>query len=224
MALSYSWYCFLLSTDKYLPHTVLDWKVIDPQANTLSLANFWLLLITGGEGICNSPILGDVLCKQSLIVTMIMSSLLMLLLSLMLSLQFILLLLSFLLIPFKANFCSGTKIPICDQCENEIDNYHLFKCIREIHNSSLPRGPAVSWTEPFLRSFFSMYVLYHGFITLTYVLYEESKPKCIMLLSYFETYGIELRARLLKIILGFWKYIQAKICFGRCAKIYFMKI
>ena len=35
----------------------------------------------------------------------------------------------------KANFCSRTKIPICDQCQNEIDNYLLFKCIRETKNS-----------------------------------------------------------------------------------------
>ena len=34
----------------------------------------------------------------------------------------------------KANFCSRTKIPICDQCENEIDNNHLFKCMRETKN------------------------------------------------------------------------------------------
>ena len=35
-ALSYFQYLFLLSTDEYLPHTVLDCKVIEPQATTLS--------------------------------------------------------------------------------------------------------------------------------------------------------------------------------------------
>ena len=34
LALSYFWYFILLSTDEYLPHTVLDCKVIDPQAIT----------------------------------------------------------------------------------------------------------------------------------------------------------------------------------------------
>ena len=32
LALSYFPYLYLVSTDEYLPHTVLDWKVIDPQA------------------------------------------------------------------------------------------------------------------------------------------------------------------------------------------------
>ena len=36
LALSYFQYLFLLSTDEYLPHAVLDCKVIDPQATTLS--------------------------------------------------------------------------------------------------------------------------------------------------------------------------------------------
>ena len=38
LALSYFPYIFLVSTDKYLPHTVLDCKVIDPQAATSSYA------------------------------------------------------------------------------------------------------------------------------------------------------------------------------------------
>ena len=36
LALSYFPYHFLVSTDEYLPHTVLDCKVIDPQATTSS--------------------------------------------------------------------------------------------------------------------------------------------------------------------------------------------
>ena len=36
LALSYLWYIFSLSTDEYLPHTVLEWKVIGLQANIIS--------------------------------------------------------------------------------------------------------------------------------------------------------------------------------------------
>ena len=36
LALSYFQYIFLLLTDEYLPHTVFDWKGIDPQATTSS--------------------------------------------------------------------------------------------------------------------------------------------------------------------------------------------
>ena len=36
LALSYFRYFFLLSTDEYLPHTVLDCKVVDPHATTSS--------------------------------------------------------------------------------------------------------------------------------------------------------------------------------------------
>ena len=36
LAISYFRYFFMLSTDEYLPHTVLDCKVIDPQATTSS--------------------------------------------------------------------------------------------------------------------------------------------------------------------------------------------
>ena len=36
LAPSYFWEIFLLSTDEYLPHTVLDWKLIGPQATTSS--------------------------------------------------------------------------------------------------------------------------------------------------------------------------------------------
>ena len=36
LALSFFLYLFLLSLDEYLPHTVLNCKVIDPKATTLS--------------------------------------------------------------------------------------------------------------------------------------------------------------------------------------------
>ena len=36
LALSYFWYTFLLLTGEYLPQTVFDCKVIDPQATTSS--------------------------------------------------------------------------------------------------------------------------------------------------------------------------------------------
>ena len=36
---SYFWKFFLLSTDEYLPHTVLDCKFIDPQATTSSFGD-----------------------------------------------------------------------------------------------------------------------------------------------------------------------------------------
>ena len=36
LAISYFRYFFLLSTNEYVPHTVLDWKVSDPQATTSS--------------------------------------------------------------------------------------------------------------------------------------------------------------------------------------------
>ena len=36
LALSYFWYIFLLLTGEYLPHTVLDCKVTDPQVTTSS--------------------------------------------------------------------------------------------------------------------------------------------------------------------------------------------
>ena len=36
LALSFFPYFFLVWTDEYLPHTVLDWKVVDPQATTSS--------------------------------------------------------------------------------------------------------------------------------------------------------------------------------------------
>ena len=40
------WVFFLLSTDEYLPHTVLDYKVIDLQATTSSYEDeaIWLQL------------------------------------------------------------------------------------------------------------------------------------------------------------------------------------
>ena len=39
LALSYFPYFFLVSTVEYLPHTVLDCKVNDPQATTSSYSN-----------------------------------------------------------------------------------------------------------------------------------------------------------------------------------------
>ena len=36
----------------------------------------------------------------------------------------------------KANFCSRNKIPICDQCENKIDNYHLLECSAPLRGAS----------------------------------------------------------------------------------------
>ena len=46
LALSYFRYFFLLSTDEYLPHTVLDCKVIDPQATTSSYSLSKLFIAT----------------------------------------------------------------------------------------------------------------------------------------------------------------------------------
>ena len=46
LALRYFWYNFVLLTGDYLPHTVLDCKVIDPQATTFSYVSVRLLLST----------------------------------------------------------------------------------------------------------------------------------------------------------------------------------
>ena len=46
LALSYFRYLFLVSTDEYLPHTVLDCKVIDPQATTWALRAYPKTFVT----------------------------------------------------------------------------------------------------------------------------------------------------------------------------------
>ena len=52
LALSYFWYNFLLLTDEYLPDTVLDCKVIDPQATTSYEFGSKIQLYTGQNWHC----------------------------------------------------------------------------------------------------------------------------------------------------------------------------